>query len=136
MRFFNKNIAASGAFLMVLAVVLGAFGAHGLQQIVSPAAVQSFEVGVRYHTYHALAILILSVLPLQSEKLRKTTFILLLTGIILFSGSIYLLTFKENLSFDPGMFGLVTPLGGVFFIIGWLWLGVGILKLKKQYLSD
>lgn len=99
-----------GAGLALLAVAFGAFGAHALRDIVTPERLQTFETGVRYQMYHALALLIMSVLPLKNY--RAAWFLLM--GTIVFSGSLYILVLS-----DIGIFGAITPIGGVLQIIGW-----------------
>jgi uncharacterized membrane protein YgdD (TMEM256/DUF423 family) len=102
-----------GAVLALLAVAFGAFGAHALREIVTPERLQTFETGVRYQMYHALALLVMSVLPLKHYWAAW----LLLIGTLIFSGSLYLLVLT-----GIGVFGAITPLGGVLQIIGWVLL--------------
>lgn len=102
-----------GAVLALLAVALGAFGAHALKDIVTPERLQTFETGVRYQMYHALALLVMSVLPLNHDRAAW----LILLGTIIFSGSLYLLVLL-----NMGIFGAITPIGGVLQIIGWAML--------------
>ena len=132
MKIFDRNIVAIGAFIMALTIAIGAFGAHGLKQIIDGPSLVTFEVGVRYQMYHALAILILGFAPWISQKLKKMIFWLFIIGILFFSGSIYLLSLNSILPFNAGRIGFITPIGGLFFILGWLRWGVGLLKLKKQ----
>jgi uncharacterized membrane protein YgdD (TMEM256/DUF423 family) len=99
-----------GAVLALLAVAFGAFGAHALREVVTPERLQTFETGVRYQMYHALALLVMSVLPLKNHRAAW----LLLIGTIIFSGSLYILVLT-----DIGIFGAITPMGGVLQIIGW-----------------
>ncbi len=99
-----------GAVLALLAVAFGAFGAHALKEIVTPERLQTFETGVRYQMYHALALLIMSVLPLKNYRSAW----LILIGTIIFSGSLYILVLS-----NVGIFGAITPIGGVLQIIGW-----------------
>lgn len=99
-----------GAVLALLAVAFGAFGAHSLREIVTPERLQTFETGVRYQMYHALALLVMSALPLKNYRAAW----LLLIGTIIFSGSLYILVLS-----DIGIFGAITPIGGVLQIIGW-----------------
>ncbi len=132
MNDFNKNIAATGAVFMALTIAIGAFGAHGLKQLIEGEALATFEVGVRYQAYHSLAIILLSIVPSVSAGMKKTVFWLFIGGIILFSGSIYLLSLNEILSFDAAKIGFVTPLGGLLFILGWAVLAYGLITLKKQ----
>lgn len=102
-----------GAVLALLAVAFGAFGAHSLREIVTPERLQTFETGVRYQMYHALALLVMSALPLKNYRAAW----LLLIGTIIFSGSLYILVLS-----DIGIFGAITPIGGVLQIIGWAML--------------
>lgn len=118
-------------FITALTIVLGAFGAHALEKIVPPESVASFEVGVQYQMYHSIALLILGLMPLD-DKYRNRIFWIFLTGIICFSGSIYLFTFKTQLNFEVGKLGLITPLGGILFIIGWIYWGFSMLRSKKN----
>ncbi len=126
----NKKILSTAAILGAFAVVLGAFGAHGLKKMVPPETVVTFETGVRYQFYHTFALLITGILyekfAGKSLSLAATFFI---TGIILFSGSLYLLTaLKATETVGLGGFGIITPIGGVFFILGWIMLLVAFTK--------
>jgi len=126
----NKKIALTGALLALLAVAFGAFGAHGLKQLIDAKAIISFETGVRYQMYHAFAILIVSFIPSILEKYRKLIFIFFLLGVLLFSGSIYLLSLNSIISFNTSVIGFITPLGGLSFILGWFLLVVALFKIK------
>lgn len=123
----NRKVASIGMFLMALTIALGAFGAHGLKKIVDAAALNTFEVGIRYQMYHALAIVVLGFVKVP-DALRKVVFWFFVVGILFFSGSIYLLTFNTMLPFDAGKIGFITPIGGLMFIIGWLRWGYGVLR--------
>jgi uncharacterized membrane protein YgdD (TMEM256/DUF423 family) len=125
----HRGFLRTAAVLGVLAVALGAFGAHGLKKIVPAETIGTFETGVRYQFYHTLALLAIGILfekfPLPSIRYAGIFFI---TGIVLFSGSLYVLTFLQATN-TVGLRGIgaITPIGGVFFIVGWvcLFLGVG-----------
>lgn len=132
MTVFDKNIAATGSFIMAATIAIGAFGAHGLKQMLDADALATFEVGVRYQMYHAIGILILGMLPSISQQLKKRIFWFFIIGILFFSGSIYLLSMNSVLPFDASAIGFVTPLGGLLFIIGWFLLAYGLLTLKKR----
>src|SRR5690625_3657086 len=99
---------------MILAVGAGAFGAHGLQQRVSADLVAVWNTGVLYHLIHALALLILAALAARFGSLTTWVAAFMLAGIVLFSGSLYLLTLTGT-----RILGAVTPLGGVSFMVGW-----------------
>ena len=132
MKVFDRNMVAIGAFMAAVTIAIGAFGAHGLKELIDTSSLATFEVGVRYQMYHALAILILGFAPSISEKVKKVVFWFFIIGILFFSGSIYMLSLNTVLSFDATKIGFITPIGGLFFIIGWLRLAFGVLNLKRQ----
>ncbi|HKT74326.1 MAG TPA: DUF423 domain-containing protein [Steroidobacteraceae bacterium] len=111
----RKTLAAAGV-LLALATVLGAFGAHALKGHLSPDRLQVYETAVRYHFLHTLGLLAIGVLlrNVDSSLLRLSA-VLVIVGIVLFSGSLYGLTFG-----GPRALGIVTPLGGLALIVGWL----------------
>jgi uncharacterized membrane protein YgdD (TMEM256/DUF423 family) len=120
----NKKFITIGAILGAITVALGAFGAHGLKKIVPAETVQTFQTGVQYQMYHTLALILTGLLYEKCyQKLARVAGILFIIGIILFSGSLYLLTYF-NATETVGMekFGLITPFGGLAFIAGWLFL--------------
>lgn len=128
----GRKILLWGLILALLSVVLGAFGAHALKNMVPADKVAIFETGVRYQFLHAIALILLSFYLQQHFSILgnhkglgwSSNYFLL--GILCFSGSLYLLTFQTLCSFNYSKFiGLVTPLGGLFFILGWAsWLRV------------
>ena len=126
----HKRFVAIGAVLGAVAVALGAFGAHGLKKIVPPDTVQTFQTGVQYQMYHALALLFVGLLYEKcSPKLVRLSGLFFIIGIILFSGSLYLLTyFKSTETIGMEKLGLITPFGGIAFIAGWLLLFFGAIK--------
>jgi uncharacterized membrane protein YgdD (TMEM256/DUF423 family) len=121
-----KQWLCTAAVLGALAVICGAFAAHGLQARLSPDAREIFETGARYHMYHALAIG-LAALAMRGEATARARWaaILFLAGIVLFSGSLYLLA----LTGQPSL-GFVTPFGGLAFILGWIALGLAAVRLS------
>lgn len=120
-----KVFAMLGALNMAMGVILGAFAAHTLKQQLSADMLAVFQVGVQYQIYHALGLLLVSLLLLYFPKARglRTGGWILLAGIVLFSGSLYLLSLT-----GISWFGPVTPLGGAAFIIGWLWIAYAVIK--------
>ncbi|MBK5212598.1 MAG: DUF423 domain-containing protein [Flavobacteriaceae bacterium] len=132
MTVFDKNMVATASFLAAITIAIGAFGAHGLKQIVDASALNTFETGVRYQMYHCLAILVLGLAPSIPIKIKKTVFWLFIIGILFFSGSIYLLSLNEILPFNSAKIGFITPIGGLLFIIGWFWFAYKMLSLKKR----
>lgn len=128
----NKIIFAA-SLLMATAVILGALGAHALKSRLQPDALLSFETGVRYHLIHGIALLVLALLTDHlGDKKVKTLAILFTSGILCFSGSIYLLATRSLYGMEGQLkfLGPITPLGGVLFIIAWILLAVYALKRK------
>lgn len=128
----NKIIFAA-SLLMATAVILGALGAHALKSRLQPDALLSFETGVRYHLIHGIALLVLALLTDHlGDKKVKTLAILFTSGILCFSGSIYLFATRPLYGMEGQLkfLGPITPLGGVLFIIAWILLAVYALKRK------
>tara|TARA_R100000306_G_scaffold14634_1_gene18187 strand:+ start:7382 stop:7774 length:393 start_codon:yes stop_codon:yes gene_type:complete len=130
MRNYNKNIVVTASILAAITIAIGAFGAHGLKQLVDAKSVATFETGVRYQMYHCLALLVVGFAKPISENTKKWVFRFFLFGIVFFSGSIYLLALKEVLPFTVSFLGPITPIGGMLFIIGWLRLAFSLFSLK------
>lgn len=128
----TKKLVTLAAFLGLIAIVLGAFGAHGLKKVLTEAQLESFETGVKYQMYHALFLLIIASLPILSEKQKRSIGIIATTGIFLFSGSIYLLSTQALTKIDFSFAGPVTPIGGVFLIAAWCMTAVYALKQKTN----
>ncbi|NDV15171.1 DUF423 domain-containing protein [Muricauda sp. TY007] len=126
----NRTILLVGTIMGLLAIVLGAFGAHGLEKLVDAEAVDTFETGVTYQMYHALFLLFLGIWNGLAIKPKKIVFVLVLLGVILFSFSIYLLALNSLTAFDFKIIGFLTPIGGVLMISGWFYLGYNILTQK------
>ncbi|MET0634739.1 MAG: DUF423 domain-containing protein [Chitinophagaceae bacterium] len=126
----HKGFLVTGTLLGALAVILGAFGAHGLKQIVPAETVTVFDTGVRYQFYHVFALIIVALLferyPGASLFWAGVCFI---TGIILFSGSLYLITLLKATN-QVGLkgVGILTPIGGLFFVAGWLLISLAIIR--------
>ncbi len=115
----TKYFFLAGAILAGLAVAFGAFGAHMLESKVSTSRLATFETGVQYQMYHALALLIVGYISLSHPGLLNSAGYCFLGGIIIFSGSLYLLVLT-----DTAWLGAITPIGGVLFIVGWILLAV------------
>ncbi len=128
----KKRIIASGAILGMIAIILGAFGAHALKKVLSIDQLVTFETGVRYQMYHALFLLFIGNYDALSQKKQKAIYYLVLTGVALFSGSIYLLATNSLTSFDFKIIGFVTPIGGLLLIIAWFVLLTSIFDKKSQ----
>ena len=129
----HSSFIKVAAILGALAVALGAFGAHALKQKVTEATVTIFETGVRYQFYHVFALLAVAILFRDyNNKYMIWAGWSFITGIILFSGSLYLLTYIKAIA-KPSLnwVGAITPLGGLAFIAGWICLLLAILKNSK-----
>lgn len=127
----KRKIVLTGAFIGMLAIILGAFGAHLLKKWLSVEQLNTFEVGVRYQMYHAFFLFFLSTRKDITEKTLKTIYNLAVAGVVLFSGSIYLLVTKEYTVFDSKIIVFATPLGGFLLILAWLVLFATILRKKS-----
>ncbi|MEN9875629.1 MAG: hypothetical protein RLZZ529_626 [Bacteroidota bacterium] len=127
----DKKISITGAFIGMVAIILGAFGAHALKKVLTPEQLISFETGVRYQMYQAFFLFFLATQNDIQEKTKKTIFTLILSGTLFFSGSIYLLstTGITGINFKP--IGFITPIGGLLLILAWGMIGYSILKTRK-----
>lgn len=127
----NKRIILTAAFFGALAVMLGAFGAHALKKIIDSYALDIWQKGVEYQFYHTFALLYLSTFARYKNKLISLSFLFFVAGIVLFSGSLYLLSLKDvyTSSIAPYI-GPITPIGGLCFILGWICLFLAALKDK------
>ncbi len=123
----NRTIFLTGIIFGILAIGFGAFGAHGLENLLEDKSLTTFETGVRYQMYHALFLLILANLKNVSRKSKKTVYAIIVAGILLFSFSIYALATNSLTSFDFKVIAFLTPIGGVLLLIGWVLTG---LKFK------
>jgi uncharacterized membrane protein YgdD (TMEM256/DUF423 family) len=127
----NKTLLITASILGMTGIILGAFGAHGLKELVSVEAQQTFETGVRYQIYHAFFLLVIGSLSSIQQKFKKIIFYLTITGVILFSGSIYGLATNALTTFDFKIIGFITPVGGLLLILSWLFLFINFLKMKR-----
>ncbi len=125
----NTRILPSAALLGAAAVALGAFGSHGLKPYMTDYQISIFEKGIQYHFVHTLALLATGILMNQSNRtwLRRSSYLFIL-GILLFSGSLYLLACRDLLPFSVSWVGPLTPIGGLCFIAGWLSLAWGLQR--------
>lgn len=121
----DKKIISTAAILGMIAIILGAFGAHALKKVLSIDELSTFETGVKYQMYHALFLLFVGTITGLSQKTKKIIYTLTLIGVIFFSGSIYLLATNSLTSFDFKIIGFVTPIGGLLLISAW-----GVLLLN------
>lgn len=125
----NKQIILTASLLGVLAVILGAFGAHGLEGKISERHLDTWKTANQYHFYHTLSLLFLSTFSRAKSQSIKVSYMMFTLGTLLFSGSLYLLSTRDLLGIENiAMIGPVTPLGGVCFIVGWVALFVAAIK--------
>lgn len=122
------NFVSLGSFNLMLVVILGAFGAHGLKARVSPEQLAWWHTGVQYHAWHALGLFGIGLLLLAQPALApaRNAAWLLQAGIVIFSGSLYAMTLGA-----PRWFGAITPIGGLLLIAGWALLAWATLKLGR-----
>lgn len=121
----DKKIISTGAIFGMIAIILGAFGAHALKKVLSIDQLSTFETGVKYQMYHALFLVLIGNLTGLSQKTKKIIYNLVVCGVFLFSGSIYLLATNKLTAFDFRIIGFVTPIGGLLLILAW-----GVLLLN------
>ncbi|MEQ9278547.1 MAG: DUF423 domain-containing protein [Balneola sp.] len=114
----NPTILVIASFLAALAVGLGAFGAHALEESLSPKRLDTWNTAVTYHMWHALALIALALVSRVFEVDLAWSLNLIVAGIFIFSGSLYLLCLT-----DTSWLGAITPIGGICFILGWLIAG-------------
>jgi len=121
----QRNTILSGGIFGCAAVMLGAFGAHALKEILAATGrIDTYELAVRYQFYHSLAMVLVGLLMGQfNSKLLRYSGLSFSLGIALFSGSLYVLSFTGQT-----ILGAVTPFGGLFFILGWVFLLIGVYK--------
>ena len=124
----NKRIVIGGLILFITAIILGAFGAHGLKEYLNSEQLTSFEVGVRYQFFQSLALLIIG---LNADKLNfnlSNFYLFSIIAILLFSGSIYLLSIASIFNWNKAFIGPITPIGGLILIVNWTGLLIKIAK--------
>ncbi len=128
----QKIFLTYGSIFGILGVILGAMGAHALKSQLSSEQLVSYETGVKFQMYHAIALILIALLidKLDNKSLRYSGYFFI-AGVFLFSGSVYLLSLKNVLGIENWTFlGPITPFGGVCFIIGWIFILLAAIKLK------
>jgi uncharacterized membrane protein YgdD (TMEM256/DUF423 family) len=118
-----------GSVNMFLVVILGAFGAHGLKERHSPEMMAAYQTGIQYHFYHAAGLLIVGILSffLQMSSLIRWSGFLMVVGIVIFSGTLYLLSVT-----GARWLGAITPVGGTAFVVAWFLLAMACLKAVRR----
>lgn len=127
----DKKIISFGAFFGILAIILGAFGAHALKKAMNLQELNTFETGVKYQMYHALFLLFIGMNSYISIKTKRIIALLTFFGVLFFSGSIYLLSTMSitGVNFKP--IGFITPIGGLLLILAWSVLFIKMLNKKS-----
>lgn len=121
-----KRSLIVGSFLLSLAVLIGAFGAHGLKSMVDADKLVTFETGVRYHFYHAFGVLFVGVFQQLFQTIKlNVSFFAFVVGILLFSFNCYLYVVTGMKAF-----AMIVPVGGLMFVLGWVMMSVGFLKFR------
>lgn len=130
----NRILLLLSSLSGALAVGLGAFGAHALKPLIEESALETWRTASFYHFIHTVVVLILSY-RFQMTKQSKVTFWIFLTGMMLFSGSLYLISTSNLHGFPGNLLGPITPIGGLFLIIGWLSLSYEAIARKHTKTS-
>ncbi len=127
----NKKIIITAAIFGTLAVMLGAFGAHSLKKTLSLEQMEIWHTAVQYHFYHTFALLFLATFARFRNKIINFSYYCFTIGILLFSGSLYFMALKNMLVLGAAnILGPITPIGGLFFILGWLSLLLAAFRDK------
>ena len=124
----DRKIITTAAFLGMTAIILGAFGAHALKKILDTLELNTFETGVKYQMYNALFLLFVGASNYVSIKAKKVIFYTTVSGVFMFSVSLYFLAINRLLPFDFRSFGFITPIGGLLILVGWFWLFVNFYR--------
>lgn len=127
MKQFTLIIAG---FYGLITIILGALGSHAFKKILSVDKLASFEIGIRYQMYHAIVLLVLGLFLSFTTPLEKWSSLCLIIGTFLFSFTIYFLAFSEYLNINLKFLGPITPIGGIFLILGWILLITYFIKYK------
>lgn len=128
----KKTIIATAAILGGSSIIIGAFGAHGLKEVLTPVQLNSFDTGVKYQVYHALFLLVIANLNFLSTNALKIIYGSTLLGVVFFSLSIYLLSTNDLTTFNFKFLGPITPIGGLFLVAAWLMLFYYSMKKDKN----
>lgn len=127
MKQFTLIIAG---FYGLITIILGALGSHAFKKILSVDKLASFEVGIRYQMYHAIVLLVLGLFLSFTTPLEKWSSLCMIIGTFLFSFTIYFLAFSEYFNINLKFLGPITPIGGIFLILGWILLITYFIKYK------
>ena len=126
----KKQFQITGSQFAMISVIFGAMGSHILEDFLEPHELEIFDVGVRYMLYHALALILFSFINYANTSMQKAVYFIFTIGICLFSGSLFVLSFRSIISIPIQFVGPITPLGGTLLIVGWVVNIWGVLKSK------
>lgn len=124
----TRRCVAIGALLMLVAVILGAFGAHALQHVLTPRQLASYQTGVLYQQFHSLGLVLVGILAGMTPRspwLGRAA-VLFVVGVVLFSGSIYVMAAGA-----PRALGMITPIGGLSFMLGWACVALHAMRVRS-----
>jgi len=127
----DRKIFMTASLFGGISVVLGAFAAHGLKPLLSVSALDSLNTGIRYQMCHAFLLFFIGITTQITPKQKSILFKLILIGVVLFSGSIYLLSTNDLTPFNFKIIGFITPIGGLFLISSWTLLFIYFMRNKK-----
>ena len=127
----NKKILIAASILGMLAVLLGAFAAHGLENKISIEAIETFQTGVRYQMYHALLLLFVAQTGYLKTSVKRGILYLVIIGVLLFSASIYGLATNTLTTFNFKTIAFITPIGGFLLILSWIVMLVSFVNIKE-----
>lgn len=128
----NRNITLIGVLLILFGIILGAFGAHGLKEMVDVTKLDAFETGVRFQMYHGILLIIIGFNWDKIFFINKAPILIMYLGVALFSGSIYLLVLGAALEQSWSFLGPVTPIGGTLLIISWIIVVFRLLSHRQD----
>ena len=129
----HRNLLSLAAILGMLAVIFGAFGAHALKASLDPVSLGNWETATRYQFYHVFGMIVAVLLAERSgDKYGLRAAWWFLAGIVLFCGSLYLLSLRSLFSVNLNWLGPITPLGGLCFISGWVWIFIVVRRSLKK----
>jgi uncharacterized membrane protein YgdD (TMEM256/DUF423 family) len=128
----EKKIISTASIFGMIAIILGAFGAHALKKVLSVEQIATFETGVRYQMYHALFLLFIGTTTLINQKTKKRIYNLVVFGVIFFSVSLYFLAVNSLTHIDFKLMGIITPIGGIFLISAWFILLFDLISPKNK----
>lgn len=128
----NLKATITASILAATSIMLGAFGAHALKELITAERLLTFEVGVRYQMYIALSLLVFAICDDRFQFEIRLVRILMLSGILLFSGSIYLIALSDIWGLNTKILGPLTPIGGLCIILGWTVFVYRVWKVAKK----